>query len=64
MRLAASSPITTVVVVDAGSRVQEAKEDVTRWPDHDSGVPVPDYEISRLRVGNFLKSFDTRVKIV
>lgn len=44
--------------------MQEAKEDVARWPDHDSSVPVPDHEISRLRLRNVLKSCDPSVKIV
>lgn len=62
--LSTADPIGRFVIVNPRTCALEAEEDVARWADNNSGVPVPHDQISRLRVSNALKLFDSVVEIV
>ena len=62
--LASSSPVAAGVVVDPGSGVQEAVEDVTRRPHDDAGVSMPHDDVTRFGLRDALKAFDAVVQII
>ena len=43
---------------------EEAEEDMPRWPNHNSNMPVPHHQIRGLRTPDALESFDPVIQIV
>ncbi len=56
-------PVGTSVVVDSRPSGHEAEEDVPRGSDNNSHVPVPHHQITRLRLRDLLKAFDSEIEI-
>jgi hypothetical protein len=57
-------PVRSFVVINPRPCTHEAKEDMFRWPDHNSHMPAPHDQVARLRVRDPLKPLDAGVEIV